>query len=138
MNDMSSKAHQTCHSCKKHKRRCDKTLPECSLCVRTGRTCDYDHSPKPPPTAAEFAALQSRIEELEDRLSATRPIPLSAASLASDCSSSTWTSRIQRNPRFPCALFLDADCYEWAGMRLSRPTLDIPLVRFLLPAHLGL
>ncbi|OQE44364.1 hypothetical protein PENCOP_c002G07116 [Penicillium coprophilum] len=126
MNDTSSKAHQTCGPCKKHKRKCDKNLPECSLCVRTGRTCDYDHSPKPPPTADEFVALQSRIAELEDRLSSVSQIAVSP-SLASNSHNSTWTNQIQRDNRFPSALFLDVDCYQWAGMRRSRPTLNIPL-----------
>ncbi|KAJ5177549.1 uncharacterized protein N7500_000248 [Penicillium coprophilum] len=126
MNDTSSKAHQTCGPCKKHKRKCDKNLPECSLCVRTGRTCDYDHSPKPPPTADEFVALQSRIAELEDRLSSTSRIS-SSASITSDSHNSTWPNQIQRDDRFPSALFLDADCYQWAGMRRSRPTINIPL-----------
>ncbi|KAK9319062.1 hypothetical protein V1517DRAFT_75621 [Lipomyces orientalis] len=72
MENLPAKAHQACGHCRKHKRKCDKALPSCGLCVRTERACDYDETPKPPPSAEDFADLQSRISELESRLSTTR------------------------------------------------------------------
>jgi len=30
--------------------------------------------------------------------------------------------------KIPAALFLDTDCYKWAGSRLPRPAVDIPTV----------
>lgn len=33
---------QACQTCRRQKRRCDKALPVCSLCRRSGRDCYYD------------------------------------------------------------------------------------------------
>ncbi|KAE8153586.1 hypothetical protein BDV25DRAFT_168610 [Aspergillus avenaceus] len=127
MASIPSKAHQACGPCKKHKRKCDKHLPACGLCLRTGRLCDYDESPKPPPTATEFAALQSKLTELESRMSGSLEGSLSAPSLGSDATRLTWSPQAQSTDRFPSALFLDIDCYKWAGMRLPMPGANIPI-----------
>jgi len=129
------KATQACGPFKKRKRKCDKLLPKCSLCVRISRACHYTDAPKPTPTAAEFAALQERLTELEDRLSRSSEHPgsLSAAvsvsgasSLATESSGTTWPSRGLAS--FPSALFLDIDCYKWSNMQLPRPAVSIPMV----------
>lgn len=124
------KAHQACGPCKKHKRKCDKGLPACGLCARTERTCEYDGTPRPPPSAEEFAALQARMTELEDRLSNTCGSSAFVASPAPTSSSSTtWTDHMRSTTtRFPSALFLDADCYEWAKMKIPRSAATIPMV----------
>ncbi|KAE8367652.1 hypothetical protein BDV27DRAFT_123662 [Aspergillus caelatus] len=57
MERLPTKARQACGACKKHKRKCDKVLPVCGLCARTERACEYGESPKPSPSAEEFAAL---------------------------------------------------------------------------------
>ncbi|KAH7635043.1 hypothetical protein B0T09DRAFT_327845 [Sordaria sp. MPI-SDFR-AT-0083] len=61
------KASQACISCRKQKRKCDKTVPTCGLCARMNRQCDYSDSPSAP-TANDVAALQVRLAELENRL----------------------------------------------------------------------
>ncbi|KAE8367653.1 hypothetical protein BDV27DRAFT_154798 [Aspergillus caelatus] len=64
--------------------------------------------------------------ELENRLSSTFRSSGSIPSLAQISSSpTTWTDDTP-TPRFPSALFLDADCYEWARMKLLRSTTAIP------------
>jgi len=75
-------ADQACRACKRQKRRCDKGLPECSLCRRTGRLCQYDGAPDPAPTASDFAVLTARLEELEDRLAAASSATGSSAAAA--------------------------------------------------------
>ncbi|KAH7024216.1 fungal-specific transcription factor domain protein [Ilyonectria destructans] len=54
-----------CASCRKYKRRCDKTVPSCSLCLKTGKICDFSNSP-PATHADEISNLRSRVRELED------------------------------------------------------------------------
>ncbi|KAK3397818.1 hypothetical protein B0T20DRAFT_232564 [Sordaria brevicollis] len=61
------KANQACISCRKQKRKCDKSVPTCGLCARMSRQCDYSDSPSAP-TANDVAALQARLAELENRL----------------------------------------------------------------------
>lgn len=58
-----------CLLVKKKRRKCDKTLPMCSLCSRMGRQCDYTDMPAAP-TADDLAVLQARLADLENRLSA--------------------------------------------------------------------
>lgn len=122
-------AHQACSACKKNKRKCDKRLPVCGLCARTGRACEYDETPRPPPSADEFAALQARITELEARLNIACGGSVSVASPTPTFSSpKTWTDTTLSLTQFPFAMFLDLDCYAWARMKLPRPTATVPMV----------
>ncbi|KAH7007919.1 putative fungal-specific transcription factor [Macrophomina phaseolina] len=129
---LAGKADQACSACKTQKRKCDKSLPVCELCARLGRQCDYDERPPQPPSAADFAALQSRLAELEDHLSAIMRGSSSAASVSdpalrgSASSITPWTDHDHPAP-FPCALFLDVDCFRWAGLRVPRPRVEIPM-----------
>ncbi|KAL5360776.1 hypothetical protein BJX96DRAFT_165418 [Aspergillus floccosus] len=123
-------APQACVACKRQKRRCDKLLPQCSLCLRTSRTCDYADTPKPPATAADLAALQARLTELEEKLSSvSEPASLSATTGVSGTNSLVSESIApEREPTsFPSALFLDIDCYKWSNMQLPRPAAGIPM-----------
>ncbi|GKT64746.1 fungal specific transcription factor domain-containing protein [Colletotrichum tofieldiae] len=64
-----AKAPQACASCRKMKRKCDKSLPACGLCARMERRCDYaEPLAHPAPTADDFAALQLKLLDLESRL----------------------------------------------------------------------
>ncbi|KAF4965163.1 hypothetical protein FSARC_7030 [Fusarium sarcochroum] len=56
-----------CASCKKNKRRCDKTLPSCSLCLKVGRRCTYSGS-SPESHDDEIGNLRSRVQELEEHV----------------------------------------------------------------------
>jgi len=68
MEHSKNKASQSYGACKKQNRKCDKLLHECGRCLRTSRSCDYDDTPKPPPTAADLENLQERLMELANRL----------------------------------------------------------------------
>lgn len=132
----SSRATHACGPCKKHKRRCDKFLPACNLCLRTRRQCGYDDTDRemPSPTAAEFAALRARLTELEDRLMRTPENTPSTASLSRTTLGPEFDTVVSDRPtQFPLALFLDIDCYKWAQMRLVRPSVGIPMVRVTSP-----
>lgn len=64
-------APQACSACRKQKRKCDKTLPSCSLCLRIGRPCDYRADAGPPaPSPEDFAALQQQVSDLEQLIRA--------------------------------------------------------------------
>lgn len=60
------KASQACMTCRKQKRKCNKTLPACGLCERMNRHCDYSDG-TPPPTTDDFNALRNKLVELESR-----------------------------------------------------------------------
>lgn len=61
------RASQACVACRKQKRKCDKQLPSCSLCVRMNRPCDYSDS-TPTPNADDFALLRQKVTDLESKL----------------------------------------------------------------------
>ena len=140
---LTQQADQACGACKKHKRRCDKAIPECSLCHRAGRTCIYPEAPESMPTAAMFAALRERLQELEERVdkppityydhgfspAVSRPSLLDR-DIASHNSNLGTPSMLggQEESEFPAALFLDIDCFTWAGLKLPDPPVPIPVV----------
>lgn len=64
------KAHQACLSCRKQKRKCDKSLPACTLCARMNRRCDYSIAAAPP-SSEQFTSLQYKVMELESKLNST-------------------------------------------------------------------
>lgn len=147
---MASQAAQACTTCRKQKRKCDKTLPQCSRCTTLQRLCDYSESTPvdaistPVPTAADFAALHNKLVEIEARLNVQpdRNLrPLSA--LDADAGSSTrpspdsydlgwppsWTDDhpvVRRT--FPSVLFLDIDVYRNANITPQMPEVEIPAV----------
>ncbi|KEF56228.1 uncharacterized protein A1O9_07809 [Exophiala aquamarina CBS 119918] len=126
--DSQSRADQTCAACKKLKRKCDKLLPQCALCQRTGRNCEYT-TLSPTPTAGDLSFLRERLADLEQRLATA---PLTTQQAATSSSGPT----VSRNDgggdqgsgmrEFPTALFLDIDCYKWTRMQMPLPSAEIP------------
>nr|POE79856.1 putative transcriptional regulatory protein [Quercus suber] len=57
-------APQACRACRAHKRRCDKQIKGCSLCIRLNRQCDYVVDYKAP-TPEAFKALLNDVAELK-------------------------------------------------------------------------
>jgi hypothetical protein len=135
-----SRADQSCLACKKLKRKCDKQLPTCALCSRTRRPCEYPGDAAPPvpaPTAADFAALQARLNDLESRLygpPVTDPssVPAPSGGYAAELSLLSPGEQgvpVEAPPaRFPAALFLDIHCFKWIGIRLPKRSTSIPAV----------
>ncbi len=119
-----SKAAQACTTCRKQKRRCDKTLPTCGLCSRMGRMCDYSDS-QPAPTAEDLTTLQAKLAELENRLNSNSS-ESPASGKGAGARDPLWASATNR---FPPVFLLDIDCYKWASLHVPRPSVDIPLVR---------
>lgn len=142
------RADQACGACKKQKRRCDKAVPECSLCQRAGRVCTYPDALERQPTAAEFVALRTRLSELEQLVktpsgtsasdvTASSPA-VSSRSVSDGGAARNYTSSTlpttpstlsgQKELEFPAELFLDIDCFTWAGLKLPDPAVSIPVV----------
>jgi hypothetical protein len=69
-----------CLNCRRGHRKCDKTLPKCSLCNKLGKECVYDysivkrHNPYPPtqsiPTLKlhPFSVVKIKDETIDDKL----------------------------------------------------------------------
>ncbi|KAF8608226.1 hypothetical protein BDV93DRAFT_245115 [Ceratobasidium sp. AG-I] len=87
--------HGACLMCRKQKRKCDATKPECHECLITNRQCQYeDQSYK-----SRTQQLQERIQELEARINAIEP-GISLPGPASDSSGghSAYTSGSPKTP----------------------------------------
>ncbi|USP80368.1 hypothetical protein yc1106_07642 [Curvularia clavata] len=130
-------------------------MPECSLCQRTGRKCEYTDPPDPLPTAAEFAAMRTRLDYVEERLASSAdqsftesrsspatsnrthldpidPHNLGWSAFSPTNSNSLAMSQDHSKVDFPVALFLDIDYFVWAGMRLPHPSVSIPMEQSIL------
>jgi hypothetical protein len=129
-----AQARQACVACRNQKRKCDRGIPMCSLCTRTGRACDYSATPRP--TTSSLETLQTRLTELENRLG---PSSISAETPSAvfqfldagpDAASGSQQAASQAGAaRVPSLLFLDVDRFRDSKLRLSQPTVRIPAVR---------
>lgn len=150
-------ADQSCRDCKSRKRRCDKTLPSCSLCTRVGRVCSYERVPE---GTAALDVIRARLQQLESQLLSPTALPGDQygedESLESDqtgsggsrwltgstssssigvvspgfSGSSTSHSTISDNHagNMPVSLFLGFEYFQRANLKLSKPHIAIPQV----------
>ena len=123
-------ASQACISCRKQKRKCDKSLPTCTLCLRMIRPCDYSDA-TPAPNAEDFAQLQQKVTELESRLD--KRVKINGkynGSIASDSMSPP--SSLQSvyysssSLTFPPVFFLEPQIFIDSHMSIPRPLFAIP------------
>ncbi|KAK1775630.1 hypothetical protein QBC45DRAFT_239881 [Copromyces sp. CBS 386.78] len=147
------KASQACISCRKQKRKCDKTVPTCGLCARMNRQCDYSDSPSAP-TASDVAALQARLAELENQLALASGNGKETSSNLSPSNNNNnnniftpetnnnatqaappavinsrgalWLPAGASNNCFPSALLLDIDVFKWAELSIPPPPVAVP------------
>ncbi|KAI9744483.1 MAG: hypothetical protein M1818_002012 [Claussenomyces sp. TS43310] len=135
------KAGLACTSCRRQKRKCDKGLPGCGLCVRMGRSCDYS-APSSTPTADDFNALRLQLQELENRLNGSnassvhtgQPPYTSASTLATTNGSGAPPVYIQHDPaftnvqnRFPVIAFIDSEAFRYGQISIPKPNVEIPV-----------
>lgn len=147
-----SRAAQACATCRKQKRKCDKLLPACSRCASLQRTCDYAEAGAPAvPTAEDFAALQTKLVEIEARINnsstmqSITPAPSNGNAETSEhfpennANGNSWTSNYGALPavrnNFPGGLFLDIDMYKFTGTIPPKPVVDIPVVSRYISKH---
>ncbi|EXJ83472.1 hypothetical protein A1O1_07095 [Capronia coronata CBS 617.96] len=126
-----TKALQACVACRKQKRRCDKVLPSCGLCVRMSRPCDYSES-NPSPNADDFAVMRQKIADLEARLEGRRadsgwyePMRSVSKSPATNSSSNSGSGN-ESSSFVSAAFFLDAEVFSQAKLSIPRPSLTVP------------
>lgn len=63
----------SCNNCRRAKRKCDRQLPSCSLCLKRGKNCSYATSDgRKPATHGYIKALLTRIKTLESSLNRLR------------------------------------------------------------------
>ncbi|KAK3116945.1 hypothetical protein LTR53_002168 [Teratosphaeriaceae sp. CCFEE 6253] len=145
-------APQACSSCRKQKRKCDKRVPSCSLCIRIGRACDYtEDSHGAAPSPEDFTALRQEVAELRNLLARGVPFGastsngsgtangngsserLSGVGLYNDDSSppsilaaagkqSAW----QGAPTFPSLFYLDSNAFEYERFQIQAPYIQVP------------
>ena len=142
-------AAQACSSCRKQKRKCDKGLPSCGLCVRIGRPCDYSvDAPSNAfgaPTSEEFEELRRKVGELETVLArAGKSSSLrgsngdvhmigsgnsESASPAGDvpisqtiAATAPWIG----SSGFPSLFFLDSQMFEYERFTIQTPYIRVP------------
>lgn len=140
----SAKAAQACVPCRKQKRKCDKGLPACGLCSRMGRLCDYTDVQQAP-TAEDLMSMQMKIVELEQRLNQKEQQKSSTvasrngnavATNGGPGPSASFMNAVNEKPppwmpaqtKFPSAMFLDIDCFIYAGLSVPKPSAEIPMV----------
>ena len=123
---MSLRAAQACSACRKQKRKCNKTLPTCSLCSRMGRPCDYSDS-APTPNADGFSQLRKKVVDLEARLDANNNGFSRHSSIGSRGSglSPRNSSNPDQTSTFPSLFFLDSEMYHETRMTIPRPTIAV-------------
>lgn len=140
-------AAQACTSCRKQKRKCDKQIPQCSLCQRIGRRCDYSEENRVlPPSAEEFTSLRQEVAELKHLLS-SNVLPSARAnasvnsssdvSMSNDSSPANLLSSIIPNGQpqqptwpaassFPSLFFLDSSAFEYERFQIQVPHIRVP------------
>jgi Fungal Zn(2)-Cys(6) binuclear cluster domain/Fungal specific transcription factor domain len=119
---MTSRALHSCFLCRRNKRRCDKNLPSCQLCVRKGWKCSYpqrrgQRSASPPPS------LES-VEAVNDSNSVIANPPLAHSGiLARNQTASSPPSSFAVNVAIS---FLAPDLFREGALEIPRLNLDIP------------
>lgn len=122
-----AQAAHACFACKKLKRRCDKQLPQCSLCLRIGRDCGYNDTTTLP--TGDSRALQNQVDELEALLLQKNRQIEELSSLLSESTHSHDMSTPAIYPgaveRFPAMFFLDHEIFREARPAIPQPQLPI-------------
>ncbi|KAF2236031.1 hypothetical protein EV356DRAFT_464035 [Viridothelium virens] len=142
------RATQACVSCRRQKRKCDKVLPECGLCRRIGRPCDYEVGPPHSVDRDDFDSLQQKVLDLEARLAqstasnngfengarngfgssnaAVSPSALSSSAFASPPRFASVNNGLKAPSPFPSLFFLDANTFEQGRYTVQKPHMTIP------------
>lgn len=111
-------ASSACTACKSKTRKCDKALPSCGLCARTGSSCTYrrhndsdSNSPARPASHLDASAFQGEQHVQNETLHAAAVRRLREPHHASPFS----------------AAFLDIDAFRRLNLQLPKPTIGIPM-----------
>ncbi|KAE8392889.1 hypothetical protein BDV23DRAFT_170548 [Aspergillus alliaceus] len=118
-------APHACLMCKKNKRRCNKSLPRCSSCLKAGRICDYSDPSQLSP-ADGIRELRSRVQQLEARvLASSNPTLCGASSITGVPSAHPNTDPPHSSELSTQAYYLDSDL--WSSFNSTTHGKDIPI-----------
>ncbi|KAF3314531.1 hypothetical protein TWF173_004614 [Orbilia oligospora] len=120
---MENVALRACSACRKQKRKCTKELPDCSLCLKNRRACDYgDSLPAvafPGPGAQE--ASQRAIDICSLPMGTTMQPQLPSINFAQS--------------EFPACFFLDHETFQLLGMSINVAATHFPRALLDFPAN---
>lgn len=119
---MRNTAQRACFTCRKQKRKCTRELPECSLCLKHGRRCDYDEA-IPAPTHPDVQQLPAS----HPHLSASSPGNTHVSPLRANGSSQDLALPLLAQSKFPASFFLDHDVFQLLGRSIEPATVKFPL-----------
>lgn len=119
---MRNTAQRACSTCRRQKRKCTRELPECSLCLKHGRRCDYDEA-IPAPTRPDVQQLPSS----HPHLSPSSPGNTQASPFRPNGSSQDLALPLLAQSKFPASFFLDHDVFQLLGRSIEPATLKFPL-----------
>ncbi|KAK3670152.1 hypothetical protein LTR78_009999 [Recurvomyces mirabilis] len=133
-------AAQACTTCRKQKRKCDKILPSCGLCIRIGRPCDYSDEIRgsgAAPSPEDFVALRQEVAELKNLLSQGVVTPAQSNGGSNGHNNSHGSSPYsalagngrpmgQSSSSFPSLYFLDSNAFEYERSQIQAPYIRPP------------
>ncbi|KAK4081282.1 transcriptional regulator family: Fungal Specific TF [Trichoderma aggressivum f. europaeum] len=135
MESQQSLASISCFSCRHSKRRCDKTLPTCQLCIRRGVDCCY-----PKRRAQKYVVLLEGDETNEDAITGRHDALVNKA--ADSDPSSDWEQQAPLGTSGPTASaiqsFGTATAIQFIAPILFREAhLEIPRINITIPSHVA-
>ncbi|EEU33608.1 uncharacterized protein NECHADRAFT_89325 [Fusarium vanettenii 77-13-4] len=113
---------RACVACRKQKRKCTREVPECSLCSKNGRPCEYAVGSR----AAPYPEGRSRVAP---RIQNPTVMPLQIVDSAAEAPSSnesTAPGLLPGENHFPALFFLDSSYFQQTKSQLQMPTLELP------------
>ncbi|KAK7219015.1 hypothetical protein V2G26_007018 [Clonostachys chloroleuca] len=110
---------RACVACRKQKRKCTREVPECSLCSKNGRPCEYAVGSRAAPYPEERSRVAPRIQN-------PTIMPFDSAVEAPSSNESTAPGLLPGENHFPALFFLDSSYFQQTKSLLQMPTLELP------------
>ncbi|VUC26603.1 unnamed protein product [Clonostachys rosea] len=115
---MRNTAQRACSTCRKQKRKCTRELPECSLCLKHGRRCDYDEAIPAPDVQQPPCS--------HPHLSPYSASNTHASPFRSNGSSQDLALPLLAQSKFPASFFLDHDAFQLLGRSIEPAAVKFP------------
>ncbi|KAH8646924.1 hypothetical protein BGZ61DRAFT_469955 [Ilyonectria robusta] len=119
--DRRTLAVRACVACRKQKRKCTREVPECSLCSKNGRPCEYAVGSRAAPNPDHHSRVAPRIQN-------PTVMPVQTVDSAATTPSSNEPTAPRLLPvenHFPL-FFLDSSYFQHTNSLLQMPTIELP------------
>lgn len=119
--DRRTLAVRACVACRKQKRKCTREVPECSLCSKNGRPCEYVVGSRAAPNPDDHSRVAPRIQN-------PTVMPVQTVDSAATTPSSNEPTAPRLLPvenHFPL-FFLDSSYFQHTNSLLQMPTIELP------------